>query len=399
MWRQLFSRYLGGIKGLFFLVAMALALALHFYTQVIVKQLRQESRSQVQLYARILSRVAESEVSEDMNLSFIFEEVIQQINFPMILTDRDQNPISWKSIGIDPEDRSELSLKKVKKLVANMDKKMVPVEIKYQNQVINYLYYGDSLLIQQLRWLPTIEITVIGLFVLIGFMGYANIKKSEQRYIWVGMAKETAHQLGTPISSLMGWIEVMQTSRQVKKDHILNDMQSDVQRLHQVSHRFSQIGSRPVLKYTEMIPVIRNVIVYIRRRAPQLGRPVTITENLESVPPVPLSDDIFQWALENIMKNALDAIDKHPGVIAVHLGYDEEHELIFIDIEDNGRGISEKDIKRVFRPGYSTKKRGWGLGLSLAKRIIEEYHRGKLYVKESKAGEGTVMRIELPCNS
>ena len=399
MWKQFFSRYLGGIKGLFFLIAMGLALALHFYTQEIVKQLRQESRSQIQLYARILSRVAESEDSEDMNLSFIFEEVIQQINFPMIITDRNQNPINWKSIGIDPEDRSELSLKKVKRLVARMDKEIVPVEIKYQNQVLNYLYYGDSLLIQQLRWLPTIEITVIGLFVLMGFMGYANIKKSEQRYIWVGMAKETAHQLGTPISSLMGWIEVMQTSRQVKKDRILNDMQSDVQRLRQVSHRFSQIGSKPVLKSTEVIPVIRNVIAYIRRRAPQLGRPVTITENLDSVPPLPLSDDIFQWALENIMKNALDAMDKNTGVIAVHLGYDAEHEIIFIDVEDNGRGISEKDMKRVFKPGYSTKKRGWGLGLSLAKRIIEEYHNGKLYVKESRVGEGTVMRVELPFHS
>jgi signal transduction histidine kinase len=396
MWKQIFLRYLGGIKGLFFLVAMGLGLALHFYTQEIVKQLRQESRSQVQLYARILSRVAESEDSEDMNLSFIFEEVIQQINFPMIITDRDQNPVSWKGIGIDPEDRSELSLKKVKKLVTRMDKEIVPVEIKYQDQVLDYLYYGDSLLIQQLQWLPTIEITVIGLFVLMGFMGYANIKKSEQRYIWVGMAKETAHQLGTPISSLMGWIEVMQTSRHIKKDRILHDMQSDVQRLRQVSHRFSQIGSKPVLKSTDMTPVIQDVITYIQRRAPQLGRPVTIKANLEPVPHLPLSKDIFQWALENIMKNALDAMDKNPGIITVHLGVIEGHEKIFIDIEDNGRGIGDKDMKRIFKPGYSTKKRGWGLGLSLAKRIIEEYHNGKLYVRESKVGEGTVMRVELP---
>jgi two-component sensor histidine kinase len=396
MWRQIFLRYLGGIKGLFFLVAMGLGLALHFYTQEIVKQLRQESRSQVQLYARILSRVAESEDSEDMNLSFIFEEVIQQINFPMIITDRDQNPISWKSIGIDPDDRSEISLKKVKKLVTRMDKEIVPVEIKYQNQVLDYLYYGDSLLIQQLQWLPSIEITVIGLFVLMGFMGYANIKKSEQRYIWVGMAKETAHQLGTPISSLMGWIEIMQTSRQVKRDRILHDMQSDVQRLRQVSHRFSQIGSKPVLKSADVTPVIQDVVAYIRRRAPQLGRPVTIKAHLSPVPNLPLSEDIFQWALENIMKNALDAMDKNPGIIEVHLGVLEGHERVFIDIVDNGRGISDKDTKRIFKPGYSTKKRGWGLGLSLAKRIIEEYHNGKLYVKESKAGDGTVMRVELP---
>jgi len=393
--RPFLLRHFGGLKGLFFLVAMILGLALHFYTQKIVQQLRRESRAQVQLYAKILSRVVETEDSENMNLNFIFEEIIQRINFPIINTDRHRRPVSWKGIGISPEDRSEDALLKVEKLVIIMDREIDPVEIKYQDQILGYLYYGDSMLIQQLEWLPTVEIIVIGLFVLMGFLGYANTKKSEQRHIWVGMAKETAHQLGTPISSLMGWIEVMQSKKTFHKNEILREMHHDVQRLRQVSNRFSQIGSRPSLQPVLLRDVIHEATDYIRRRAPQLGKPVIIHEHIQDDVQISLNPDIFQWALENIMKNALDAMDKKEGVIDVRLGQCQNGCAAFIEIQDNGRGIQEKDVKRVFKPGYSTKKRGWGLGLSLAKRIVEEYHRGKLIVKESRPGAGTVMRIEL----
>ncbi|MFC1569002.1 sensor histidine kinase [bacterium] len=393
--RQFFLKYFGGLKGLFFLFAMVLGLTLHFYTQKIVQQLRHESRAQVQLYAKILSRVVETEDSEEMNLNFIFEEIIQRINFPMINTDREYHPVSWKGIGIDPEDRSEHSIARVQKLVTRMDKEIDPVEIKYQDQILGYLYYGDSLLIQQLEWLPTVEIVLIGLFVLMGFLGYANTKKSEQRHIWVGMAKETAHQLGTPISSLMGWVEVMQSTKTVNKQDILKEMQHDVQRLRLVSNRFSQIGSKPILESTELKDVIREATAYIRRRAPQLGKPVTIHEDITYEIHIALNRDIFQWALENILKNALDAMDKKEGIINICMGPGQNGYSVFIEIQDNGRGINEKDVKRVFKPGHSTKKRGWGLGLSLAKRIVEEYHQGRLFVKESKPGVGTVMRIEL----
>ncbi|MBN1780436.1 HAMP domain-containing histidine kinase [bacterium] len=402
--RSFLIRNFGGLRGLFFLLAMAMGLTLHFYTQQIVRQLRQESRSQVQLYAKILSRVAEAEDSEDMNLSFIFEEIIQRINFPIINTDKDHYPSSWKGIGIDPEDRSEAALAKVSQLVERMDREIEPVKIHYQDQVLGYLYYGDSLLIQQLQWLPTVEILVVGLFVLMGFLGYANTKKSEQRHIWVGMAKETAHQLGTPISSLMGWIEVMQTSKSShttssdttssNTTEILLEMQRDVQRLQQVSNRFSQIGSRPRLETTDLKAVIGDAAAYIRRRAPQIGKPVTMQEFYGESVMRPLNYDIFQWALENIMKNALDAMDKPEGVIQIRCGMANQ-DTVYIEIQDNGRGMEERDRKRVFKPGYSTKKRGWGLGLTLAKRIVEEYHKGRLFVKESRPGTGTTMRIEL----
>ncbi len=395
MWRQFFIRYFGGIKGLFFLFAMIIGLVLHLYIQSIVQQLRQESRAQVQLYAKILSKVAETDDTEEMNLSFIFDEIIQRINFPMISTDVNHYPTSWKGLGFDPEDHSEDTIAKIQKLVNRMDREIEPVVIRYQNQTLGYLYYGDSLLIQQLQWLPTIEIGVIGLFVLMGFLGYANIKKSEQRHIWVGMAKETAHQLGTPISSLMGWIEVMQGTRRVDRNEILRDMQNDVQRLRQVSNRFSQIGSIPKLEQTNPKGVIDDTIAYMRRRAPQLGKPVKIEANLSQVPDIPLNPDLFQWALENIMKNALDAMDKKQGAIEVRMAAGHNGYSVVLEIQDNGKGIEEKNLKKIFKPGYSSKKRGWGLGLSLAKRIIEEYHKGKLTVKESKPGEGTVLRIEI----
>lgn len=393
--RQFFLRYFGGVKGLFFLAAMILGLALHMYTQKIVHQLRQESRAQLQLYAKTVSRVAEAEDTENINLNFIFEEIIQRINFPMIYTDNMHYPISWKGIGIDPEDRLEQSITKVEKIITRLDREIDPVEIRYQDQILGYLYYGDSILIQQLEWLPTVEILLIGLFVLMGFLGYANTKKSEQRHIWVGMAKETAHQLGTPISSLMGWIELMQSAKTLDQKQTLHEMQHDVERLQQVSSRFSQIGSTPKLQPTNIGDVIREATAYIRRRAPQLGKPVTIYEEIEGGMQILLNRDIFQWALENIMKNALDAMDKNEGVIHVRMGSGQNGNSVVIEIQDNGRGIGEKNVKRIFKPGFSTKKRGWGLGLSLAKRIVEEYHKGKLFVKESKQGVGTVMRIEI----
>jgi signal transduction histidine kinase len=392
--RSFFINVFGGLKGLFFLIAMAIGLSLHLYTQKIVQQLRHESRSQVQLYAKIISRIAEPDEQADSNLNFIFDEFIQPLNFPIINTDRNKNPISWKGIGIDASDTSERTMLKVRKILARMDREIEPEVIRYQDQVLGYLYYGDSLLIQQLQWLPTVEIMVIGLFVLMGFLGYANTKKSEQRNIWVGMAKETAHQLGTPISSLLGWIEIMQSKKSKQNPEILKEMQHDVLRLKQVSNRFSQIGSRPRLEPADLKEVIEEAVSYIRRRAPQIGKPVMIHEDYDCSITLNLNRDIFQWALENILKNSLDAMDKPEGIIHVRC-YSANDRHSVIEIEDNGRGIDEKHIKRIFRPGYSTKKRGWGLGLSLAKRIIEEYHQGRLYIKESRPGCGTVMRIEL----
>ena len=388
------TRFLGGIKGLLFVFAVGVGLTLHLYTQHIVNQLRDEARSLVQFYARWYARVTDT---ESENLDFLFEQIILKTNFPLILTDSDKNPTGWKGIDVDSTDFSDEALRRVKRMVERMDKEIDPVPISYENIVLGYLYYGDSRLIQQLQWLPYVEVGIIGLFILVGFFGYANIKRSEQRHIWVGMAKETAHQLGTPISSLMGWLEVMRSEKRPEKDQILSEIEKDLRRLSQVTERFSQIGSKPDLKKIDIRDVLGEVAEYIRRRAPQMGRLVTISELYGDVPLVAINRGLLQWAVENMLKNSLDAMDKEEGIIEIRLGSEENDGRIFIEIEDNGKGMDKIHKKRVFKPGYSTKQRGWGLGLTLARRIVEEYHGGKLFIKETKPGEGTTLRIELNC--
>jgi len=386
-----FVRLFGGFKGILFVLAVGAGLSLHLYTQNVVSQLRDESRALVLFYARMYAHVAETESSED--LSFIFDQIISRTNFPLIQTDTLKNPIGWKGISILPSDTSKAGLKAVRRIIDRLDRGIKPIPVKYSKRTLAYLYYGDSHLIQQLQWLPYVEIGFVALFILIGFFGYANIKRSEQKSIWVGMAKETAHQLGTPISSLMGWIEIMKSGKKTKPGEIYEEMERDLRRLRQVTQRFSQIGSKPDLKKSKIDEPLMQTVEYIGRRAPQVVRRVAIDESYGETTPVPMNPDLFQWAVENVMKNALDAMDKPEGKIQIRSGTTKK--IVFVEIEDNGRGIDKGDWKRIFKPGFSTKKRGWGLGLTLAKRIAEDYHGGRLFVKESTPGKGTVMRMEL----
>ena len=386
-------RIFRGFKGLVFVFFVLTGLVLYMHTQGLVRQLRDESRSIVQFFAQWYALAAEEEDPE--LLSFIFDQIISKTNFPLIMTDVDRNPTGWKGIGIDRDDVSHEAMNEVRQMVERLDRSIDPVILRYEDQILGYLYYGDSRMIQQLRWLPTIEMGVMGLFILLGFIGYSNIMRSEQRYIWVGMAKETAHQLGTPISSLMGWLEVMKSGKKDRSTDILMEMEKDLQRLKRVSERFSQIGSRADLKKTDIGDLLNEVAEYIRRRAPQMGRRVTIVETFEDVGSASLNSDLFQWAVENIMKNGLDAMDKAEGKVEIRLFETRDGSRVVVEVEDNGKGMSNAQAKRVFKPGYSTKSRGWGLGLTLARRIVEEYHGGKLVVKETRPGIGTTMRIEL----
>ena len=390
--QTVFQKVFGGYKGLLFVVAVAIGLGMHLYTQRIVRQLRDDSRSLVQFYAQIYSKVTEEDFTDD--LSFIFENIIQKTTFPLIQTDANLNPVTWKGLSIDPHDHSEEALLKVSNYIQRMDKEIEPVPIKYEDKILGYLYFGDSKLILQLQWLPYIQISLVVFFIVLGLVGYANIKRSEQRHIWIGMAKETAHQLGTPLSSLMGWLEWLRSGKNIKKEEIYTEIEKDLSRLQVVTKRFSQIGSKPDLVNVNIEEILKEAVMYIRRRTPQLGRQVTITEFYQKVPPVAVNAGLFQWAVENVMKNGLDAIDKKEGRLEVKLGLKENRQLIYIEISDNGKGI-EGSKKKIFKPGFSTKKRGWGLGLTLAKRIIEDYHRGKLFVKDSHPGIGTIIRIEL----
>ncbi len=382
-------------KAILFVLALVLTLALLWHTQRLVSQLRQESRDILLFYASFYERAAEAADNEELN--FIFDQIIRRTNFPIVVTDNKGEPSAWKGIPVDPNDRSPEAIAKVRKIVQQMAREIEPITLKYQNYEIGKLYYGDSKLITQLVRLPYIEIGVVALFLLIGFLGFSSIKKAEQQLIWVGLSRETAHQLGTPISSLMGWVELLQSSGSLEKVRSISaEMAQDVQRLEKVAARFSQIGARPDLKEQDVPAILRDVASYYRRRLPQMGKTVVIEEQYEQVPRVPVNRELFEWVVENLVKNALEAIDKEDGRIvlratAVH----EKRWTVAVDVIDNGRGMDARERRKIFRPGFTTKKRGWGLGLSLAKRIVEEYHGGRLFVKESRPGEGTTMRILL----
>ena len=385
----------GTLRGAFFVLIICCIFGIVVYTQQLVRELRAESRDIVEFYAMTIQRIATADVDAKA-LGWAFENITKRINFPLVLTQANGEPASWIGLDIPENDRSPEAMRELKRIIQRMGKENPPVPIMYRDTVINYLYYGNSKNIIQLSLLPYIAIGTMGLLVLTAFVGFNSIKKSEQRFIWVGMAKETAHQLGTPISSLMGWVELLRCGELSPPDlqHIVNDIENDVKRLEKVAARFSQIGSRAELKPQNLRPIFSDVIAYFKRRLPQAGKEVKLLETYANTPDVAVNRDLFEWAIENLIKNALDAVRQKRGVIIIETGVLDDNR-VYIDVHDNGIGITAKHKHDIFKPGYSTKKRGWGLGLSLAKRIVEEYHHGRLYVYETRPNEGTTMRIEL----
>lgn len=274
-----------------------------------------------------------------------------------------------------------------------------PIEIKLgddQYSQTQYVYYGESPTVRYLRYFPYIQLSLLALLLGIGFISYRAIARSEQSNLWVGMTKEAAHQLGTPLSSLYGWVELL---REEKDDdftqRICNELENDISRLRGVAERFNKIGSEPELTPRKLKPILEDVIDYMEQRLPQLGKNVDVLRTIDSGVYAKVNTDIFQWALENIIKNAMDAIKSNTTKSYVSVKLQRVENEVFIDITDSGVGIEKKYHSEIFKPGYSTKKRGWGLGLSLTKRIIEEYHNGKLLIHRSELGEGTTMRIIL----
>lgn len=379
---------------------------LYYYVETVVEKMRQQTANTLKFYANMHGNLA-NELSP-MFLKYIFGEIIAQTDIPIINTDANKTPQYWEGLSIDQDDKSPEAIEKVQKIVKNLEGEIDPIPLIYKNPateaetVLGYLYYGDSELITQLRYLPYIEIIVVNIFIIIGLFGsylvFKSIQKSEQRSIWVGMSKETAHQLGTPLSSLMGWLEIIKSNEhecELTRKTIV-EMEKDVNRLYKVADRFSQIGSKPDFTAQDVRPILREVATYIRRRLPHMRKEVKIIENYKNVSPIPINRELFEWVIENLLKNSIDAIKSEKGQILIKLEqFKNDSSKICLDIKDNGIGIQAINKNVIFKPGYSTKKRGWGLGLNLAQRIVEEYHNGKLFIKESKVGEGTTMRIIL----
>ena len=390
----------GNIKILLVIIACAIVVGTLLYTQKVVKKLEKKQREVAGLYAKSLEYIANEKTSLG-DYSFIFEEVIRAIDFPIIQTDPLNNPLepyvlNIRNVPLDTTVTKDEQERFLRTLIAEMDTKYSPIKVAVQDTIIlSYVHYDESYLITELRWLPYIEISIAALFILIGYIGFSYIKRSEQSNIWVGLAKEAAHQLGTPLSSMMGWTELMKihTDGNPKLERTVTEMQQDLERLNKIVGRFSKIGSKPDLQEENLNEVIGSVIRYFEKRIPQTGKQITLSLAAEKTYYARINRELFEWVLENMVKNGLDAIEDGNGKIC--LAIFEKENAIYIDIGDTGKGIEVKNRKEIFRPGYSTKQRGWGLGLSLSKRIIEDYHRGKLTLKESAPRKGSTFRIKL----
>lgn len=385
------------------IIAVIIAGGTLFYTQNLVQDLQEKERQIVQLYANGIEYVANSS-APDLDVTFLFDNIIKPIDFPLILTDANNNvnfngESDIKSVRNIQYD-STLSRKELEKFFAQkineMDKIRSPIIVSFEDSIIiNKIHYGDSELIKKLKFYPYLQIIIAALFILIGYIGFSNIKKSEQSNIWVGMAKETAHQFGTPISSLMGWLEILKINYN-DPDKVLDaaeEITSDVEKLNKITYRFSKIGAKPEITNKNVYQEIGNVVEYFQRRLPQTGKKIELTLDGDKNASAPLNSELFEWVIENLIKNSLDAIDSKNGKISINI-YDHKNR-VEIEVSDNGKGIDLKRRKDVFRPGYSTKRRGWGLGLSLSKRIVEGYHDGKIIVKNSAPGDGTTFKITL----
>jgi signal transduction histidine kinase len=390
----------GRLKIFLMVFAFIIIAGTLWYTHDLVQALSRKEKEIADLYAKSFEYVANGKAGEG-DYNFLFSEIINTVDFPVIMTDRNNEPEppynkNIKNIPLNSQLPDEEQHRILKNLIAEMDNSRPPIKVAYQDTIIlSYLHYGESALVVQLRWLPYIELAVAALFILIGYISFSYIKRSEQSSIWVGMARETAHQLGTPISSMLGWVELLKGQSEGNKiamDTLL-DMESDLHRLQKIADRFSKIGSKPDLHEEDLTEVIGKVTEYFKRRIPQTGKKVHLVFESNEKVRAHINRELFEWVMENLTKNALDAIENGKGTIAFAISEHEKH--VFVDISDTGKGIILKHRNDVFRPGFSTKKRGWGLGLSLSKRIIETIHGGRLFLKENNPGFKTTFRIKL----
>lgn len=376
--------------------AFAIALASVYFTRIIVTQLKERELGIIQLYAKSFEATANNSNSQS-ELAFLVEEILAPNNsIPIILTNGINQIQDSKNIFIDPELDDDEKEDYLKEVLEEMKLEYDPIEILFRDENgdvfdSQYIYYKNSLLLNRLEYYPHVQLSVIGIFAIIAYIAFNYSKSAEQNRVWVGLAKETAHQLGTPISSLMAWIEYLKEDETWTNHEIIEELEKDVQRLEMVTARFSNIGSVPVLNYENIAVCVGETISYLKKR---ISKKVEI--NLQAKPSdirARINKPLFDWVIENICKNAVDSMSGI-GKIDINIKRAIDDKII-IDISDTGKGIQKSKIKDVFLPGYTTKTRGWGLGLTLVKRIIEKNHDGKIFVRNTEINEGTTFRILL----
>ena len=413
------------LKTALFVGSGLLVGAVFYFTQQNINLLSREVATTSRVLARFCAQ-ASFPATRDSVLRKISKQVIDSIDFPIVITDIAGTPRAWRHVGVDPDQVPDAALDslflghtisplvqaridELKRQIVRLDRRNLPIVMtQTETRVpLGAVHYGEPGVLERLRWMPFLSAAGVVLLLALGLLGLRGIQQAEKRTIWVGMARETAHQLGTPLSSLMGWVELLRGNAADGADaevrlgraelaETLDEMENDIARLNKVAQRFSHVGSVPLLQLQDVTPVVREAVQYARRRLPHGEGAVEIRERYEEVPPINVNRELLEWALENLLSNALSAIERRPGVIEITVERRKESEEVEVVVRDNGRGMALSEQRRAFEPGYTTKRRGWGLGLALARRVVEDYHGGRLWIRHSAPGLGTTMVVSFP---
>ncbi len=416
---------LNWIKIALISLLILLAAASFFYNRMLVEEILEHERASVELWAKSLEfnldpihdrltnnllqsirvlqdieqvpdsviRMIEEVESTQPTLQFVSDELVVDTRYsiPTIVTDESGAVVAQRFIDneVNPE---------VVERFAQINDPIVISSGEGDQSMLNFVYFGESQTVQYLRYFPFFQFGFLALLIGIGYLTYRSINRSEKSNLWVGMAKEAAHQLGTPLSSMYGWVQLLKENNKEDDETltIVYEIEKDIGRIKGIAERFNKIGSEPELKKVRVEPIVDQVIDYMTRRLPKLNKQVDVRKSIKTTAKLRLNPELFQWAIENLIKNSMDAIKETEGDAFISVRVFENGDKVIIEVEDSGSGIDRKYLNEIFKPGYSTKKRGWGLGLSLTKRIIEEYHEGKIFVLKSEVNQGTTIRITLP---
>jgi len=376
------------VKIFLMVAAIVIAVASLVVSHFLVRDLANEERNRMEVWAEAMRSLNNADENTDLNL--VLKVINENNSIPVIVMDSKGNAQTFRNIDVDGKNYTD-SLQHVALIGKQLQAQGKNIKIVLNDSTHDYIQvcYGESLMIRRLTFYPFVQLGVVLIFVVIAIFALLTSKRAEQNKVWVGLSKETAHQLGTPISSLMAWIEILKLN--YPDDELIPEMDKDVRRLQLIADRFSKIGSLPEPVPSSLNEVMEHVIDYMDRRTSKKVKMIKQFPDHDVI--VKINQQLFEWVVENLSKNAVDAMGVEGGQILLRV--EETIDKAIIEVADTGKGIKKKDLKNVFRPGFTTKKRGWGLGLSLAKRIVEEYHHGKIWVKNSEIGKGTTFRIEL----
>jgi signal transduction histidine kinase len=413
------SRYRGNVhfwlKGYLFLGVAVLVLAMFIYSNHLINRMEAQSEATTRLFSRFIENV-QFELNDEGRLALL-HEVMSETKLPIILTVLDDRPIAWRRVPVadmededfqfiremDPKNPPAGKFTKLMSLIKQFDEKNKPIPVKIAGGATTFnghIHFGMTTLQKELRFMPFVQLGLFLVFMGVAIQGLRYLKISEQRSIWVGMAKETAHQLGTPLSALLGWVQLMKdkvaSGRYDEVEPSIREMEVDLARLGKVTERFSKIGSQPELINVDLKRILERTVSYFHLRLPRLKSDSTLSLVLGECPDIKGNEELLEWVFENLVKNALDALGDGGGIIEIRTVYRPSKRRVEVFVKDTGKGIPAAHREQIFRPGFTTKKRGWGLGLALTQRIVEDYHNGTLKLLDSRPGKGTTFVVRLP---